>query len=63
MNGDVKVAHTGCICAEHFGVTDLDALDRLVNDEGMDQYAAARLLWDKPTPAAEFSRPAPSSPG
>jgi len=42
---DVRVGHTGCICGEYFGVTKLEDLDRLVNDKGMDQIEASRLLW------------------
>jgi len=42
---DVRVGHPGCICAEWFDVTGLPALDILINDYGMDQMKASRLLW------------------
>jgi hypothetical protein len=45
-------SHTGCNCRRTFGVTQLEALDVLVNCDGFDQNMAARLLWDFQTPIA-----------
>lgn len=42
---DVRRAHTGCICAEHFDVTLLDGLRLVVNGAFMSQVEASRQLW------------------
>lgn len=45
-------AHDGCNCVQDFGVTDLDIIDRLVNDQRIEQPDASRILWDYETPIA-----------
>lgn len=42
--------HTDCNCGRAHGVTDLDLLDILTNDAGLEQDRAAALLWDERTP-------------
>lgn len=36
-----------CVCAE-LGATELEKLDVLVNDAGLNQVEASRMLWGRP---------------
>lgn len=45
-------AHDGCNCVQDFGITDLQVIDHLVNDQRIEQPNATRLLWDFDTPIA-----------